>query len=524
LRPEWLKVSLASGCLASTCDTAVANMFYSEEEDWRPLRALAREVLHTSSDAARPKVATSGSRPVSYLSPGLAGELLGLAILRRDPWPALKRHGVESNRVAGRWSGVSKARFDTMAKTLEEALSYDEAAALGLWLRVAWEKARSRKDLLDFYDGLREAGLDARRSDVTDAQFLCDTAAPPLGGENKDDDALARLLLQATRTKRPDDDGDDSFAAVVEAAVVALSASGRLARRPRSIRTVNYGDAAPKPDCVEVCVREVVDLLSRLETEEDESSSEEWFARCQGVDESAEYLSATPDGRPYELAPSKRNVAVVASQLLYGERCETFEALAARFNNNASRSGPPLAVVDRSAAYRPRFSESLKVREIADLVLGPRTLEIHLEREPPVALATHRSAGANEAVAAAHVDAFFEAAAASSKTFGGDAGNNGKEGILRSLWLHGVLADRALEDDRVLGAPEEAQRHACLAARFAAHDAGRWSPLTSDGPQSNDAHDHAASLEAHRRRHARRGLRVRDLRRPLPCSLRSVSE
>mmetsp|Transcript_10523 Transcript_10523/g.34771 ORF Transcript_10523/g.34771 Transcript_10523/m.34771 type:complete len:340 (+) Transcript_10523:62-1081(+) len=181
LRPEWLKVSLASGCLASTCDTAVANMFYSEEEDWRPLRALAREVLHTSSDAARPKVATSGSRPVSYLSPGLAGELLGLAILRRDPWPALKRHGVESNRVAGRWSGVSKARFDTMAKTLEEALSYDEAAALGLWLRVAWEKARSRKDLLDFYDGLREAGLDARRSDVTDAQFLCDTAAPPSG-------------------------------------------------------------------------------------------------------------------------------------------------------------------------------------------------------------------------------------------------------------------------------------------------------------------------------------------------------
>ena len=503
LRPEYRQVSVALGALASGCDTATANAYYCPEASGA-LGALARAVLFARDLAmARPRVARSKSVAMSYVSPGLAGELLGLALKGdREARPALDRHGVLSNSVAGRWTGVSRARFEKLAAALREALESEETTALNVWLRAVWELSSSRRDVLDFYEGLERVGISVLRSDVTQQQLLREDKTSdkvPLSV----DDAVSRLLASSSSCQFADD---------VERAVVALGAC--VARRPRKIQTVAFGSAPPKPDCVEVCIREVVDFIENKQGAEadEEVSAEEWFAKCQaaiGKDEARlEFLSKDSEsGAAYELAPSKRNVALVASRLLFGTRgplCETFADLALYFNER--NQGNRLLVVDRSTAYLPRFSESLQVREVLDFTMegssSETTLEIHLERHPAIALATYRSAlGLSDAVAGPHLEAFFTSQALLEKE---------RRPVLRSLWLSAIFGDRALEDERLLrvSSSEEDRLLGLLAARFGAHDVGRWSPLTSDGLRSNEAHDHAASLKVQELRHVRRSERA----------------
>ena len=463
LRPEYQKLSLAMGRLARKNDTAVANMYFLHQG---PLGRLAREVLF--SVGGRPKVAKSRSKAIAYVTPHLAGDLLGVALQDGDVRAVLRRHDIESNHVNGQWTGVSRARFEHLYQTLCDALHHNETAALGLWLRVAADLSKSGD--LEFYDGLATAGIHALRNDVT-------THDVPLPLN----DAVQGLLTSS------------DFSTHVDSVIDGLTSV--RARDPIPIRTVEFRTAQPKPDCVEVCIRELVAFLTQRDDDDDATS---WFAKCQhlGGQWNAEFLSTDPaDGTPYELTPSKRNIALIASKLLFPEDppSETVEGLVHRYN-----TADDVSVMDRSSAYLPRFSETRKVREIVDVTRGPETLEIHLERgPPPIAVATYRSAvGISDSTAAAHVDAFFH--------------NNvspDRQAVLEGLWLHAILGDRALEDERLLTIEDRRRKEiGILAARIGNHDAGRWLPLMSE--RSNDAYDHMESLEKQKLRHTERIARA----------------
>ena len=122
------------------------------------------------------------------------------------------------------------------------------------------------------------------------------------------------------------------------------------------LRRHAYGGGPAKPDCVEQCLRELFSLLlwcpklrafdcSQLPPSttpqlaaffgdpalaaSTSDGSARWFELCQGIS-GCDYLSCSPDGSPYELAPRLANLSAAAGYLLGEDGCGSLADLQVR--------------------------------------------------------------------------------------------------------------------------------------------------------------------------------------------------
>lgn len=270
--------------------------------------------------------------------------------------------------------------------------------------------------------------------------------------------AAARRLLPSRCSRhtggesRHVDGGDVEVVAASLAAAHAFKPAVRMAYHA-------YDGGPPRLDCVEVAVRELIELFIYDPTARaldaallpptatralfefysgnsgssghsgvrggkgggGDDASSRWFALCQGLDGCA-YLSASPRGTKYELAPNLANVAKVrqhnnednssdcssvvlaASQaagalLGAGDDSATWTAVtqlvvwAAESGGGGSSGGglASLRVSERVVSHREQLSDVTRTREVVTLSCAAGELEITLQEHPPICTATHRS-------------------------------------------------------------------------------------------------------------------------------------
>jgi hypothetical protein len=350
---------------------------------WGPCFQLARELFFQRDRADPPQPTRSRSKPAFYLTPARLGHLVGLAVSTdRQPFADLEhmlrsigitarttRHGYRCD-VDGVETNVSLARFLRLFRLVQEALAdpthRGSSPVLPLLLRYLWQTARGKGDLLVFLDtlhsytpvfasdgawdglaedeGLRKVWLHAQ----LDRQDIGDPVSAEAAASR-----LASLVTSPCSSPFPLTTIRDPFATTAtprDVEIVAACLSSAHAFKPAvRLRRHPYRGGPPKPDCVEVVVREIVDLLlfdpatscfdvTRLppsanqalrafymqeaaeSTEEVEATrSLQWFELCCALP-GVGYTATSPNnGVPdYELAPSLATVSLALGQLLFG--------------------------------------------------------------------------------------------------------------------------------------------------------------------------------------------------------------
>jgi hypothetical protein len=401
--------------------------------------ALSRELFYVAGSRVRPS--TNMSSPAAQLGLRQLGTLVGLALQGcgdAELEAGLRGGGISTNRVDGRWTGVSMARHMRLARSVRAAC-HDQGGkvlALPLLLRYVWERAESKRCLLDFLDAVHhnvpilspvlsrtaELGCEATRSAFIASAFTsADLTAPALK-------AAAWAVVD------PPPEAANAAPEPLELLAAALSQALTF-KPPIRLRRHAYVSGAPRevPDCVEVVLREVFDLLlfdpetSRMDVQRlpvgcapglfefyaaradravETSGAEDsaaWFAVCQGLD-GCEYLSLAPGERPYELKPSLSNVACAAGRLLQprGQAWQRMTDLAEFWNGSSVQRGrirgQKLEISERADISRGIAAEESLRRERAQITLHPgsrHSLDVLLDPAHNTATAAHRSIGSD---------------------------------------------------------------------------------------------------------------------------------
>jgi len=436
LKPEFRRFSPALGLVALGAPAFVNNLYSCTVRTplWglSPSCDLAREAFFTRDPAVEePRPCRNPSKPIAYTTPRVLGHILGLAVSRAseaDVQKTLKENGIETNRVNGTWTGVSLARFKRLVSLIREAYQADEATpAVPLLTRIAWEKAEGKQDLLDFYRALslhlgpvfndehrgliaEDSGSSAFSESFIEDAFTID--------ELQDEDAIGA----ASSHLAGDDDGrSPEYARHLE--LIAASLSQAQAFKPAwKILRHTYKGGKQVPDCVEVTVREFIDLLlydadrdsfdlSRLPSSANKelrafyegftrftdelTRSRAWFSLCQEIP-GCEYISETDGGRiKYELFPSIKNVISCIGHLLgrpeWGHDLKAFAQGYESFRRERGGEASSLEITERREMFRAALAEESRRREIMTVgfVSSPHYLEITLEGAHRLATVKH---------------------------------------------------------------------------------------------------------------------------------------
>ena len=336
---------------------------------WAAACLLSRELYVEPRPGAPVRLTRSRSAAVSHVTPSAAGTILGLAMRRSPPEAVasclLKHCGIESNRVRGEWTGVSLARYRKLIDLLADGRN---GLAVPLFLRFVWERAQSKRCLLDFLVAL-DGHISCLRPEwrervaAGDASAIDEWCSVTLSPADTSGDAIewaarrvleqpspscsappvsSHSLLPSALAALDSDAHASSYARAVEMLCADLS-DVHAFKPPTALERHAYRGGEPKPDCVEGLAREVFDLLlydpetRRYDVERLPASASpevrrhyerlnaglidaseaggEWFPLCQ-EHEGCLYLSAAPGGRPYELHPSLSNLGALLGALL----------------------------------------------------------------------------------------------------------------------------------------------------------------------------------------------------------------
>ena len=226
------------------------------------LHGLCRELFHAPGDGAALRPTTSRSRAAAHLSPQLLGHVVGLAVTgAREGYvkECLAENGVRTNKVHGEWTGVSLARFQRLVQLVGGVWREDTHVRGGtaLLMRFLWEKALSKDDLLAYLMALHS------HFPVLQSSFAHDTArhAEWLTSCFAPDELECEASLLASANALLDRSlPDDCFAGHVERVAASLS-SVHTWRSPIRLQRHAYKGGREVPDCVEVVVREIIELL-----------------------------------------------------------------------------------------------------------------------------------------------------------------------------------------------------------------------------------------------------------------------
>ena len=155
-----------------------------------------------------------------------AGHVLGLGLSRapadRVASTLRERCGIVSNRVGDAWTGVSLARYKRLVELIARDSRSTHYPALPLFLRTVWERAETKRGLLDFFLALDEhtgclepKWRSAFTCDSDAADAWCAGAFAPTQTDEAAVEAAARRVLLPQRAPTLPRDGP-SFARALE--------------------------------------------------------------------------------------------------------------------------------------------------------------------------------------------------------------------------------------------------------------------------------------------------------------------
>lgn len=399
------------------------------------------------------------SSPMYYLSPALCGHVLGLAISKADDAKVelvFKSNGIFTNKIrtverkyerasskdvvisekklgedasSEIWTGVSLSRYKRLVDALRddynnppEKLNSDMANAFAWTL---YEKtSRSKTDLLDFVLALNEHVPDSIAQEyqalTTSEEFRLEFIQRTFTPQQLTDDAL--LSEQLTKALSTDDlQAWEFVAAGLANTAQSFKPGWKIIKR--SYRGTN---AKLVPDCVEVALREVFDLLlydpvkgvyrpdwlpssgekllafyqavvrdADVVKDEEGGASQAWFDLCQNMSiASVDYISTAPSsGERYELHPSLKTVFGAASELVWGsnssnmtaEQSSPCQAFVQRWNRE---TGLALQAKETRDTFRAQLSDETRIREIVHLKYPQSKTSIEVTLDPQHRLAT----------------------------------------------------------------------------------------------------------------------------------------
>ena len=325
-----------------------------------PSCALAREIFSQRGAGAPVRATRNRSQAAAHLTPSMIGTIVGLGITHAPSVHAaaqLRRAGIATNRVHGEWTGVSMSRHLRLIELLSEACvdGGETAPAVPLLLRLAWERAQSKECLLAFI-----LALDAQRPVLADEQLRHSLSArqewmqlafaPSELSDSSIADAVDCLAVEQSGALQPRGPGSTAHSMELVAARLSQASAYKPALSVRRHRF--QGVSPPRADCVEVAVRELIELLlyspdtrsfalERLppncspslrrffqdasgDVGDSEGRASTFFHLCQQL-QGCDYLSALVPAtggkhlavrQEYELRPNMRSLATAAAQLL----------------------------------------------------------------------------------------------------------------------------------------------------------------------------------------------------------------
>jgi hypothetical protein len=350
--------------------------------------SLAKLLFFQPQPGSPIRLSRSKSMAVGHVTPQILGTLMGISLLPPDERTETKfrqilrdRHGIKSNYVDGKWTGVSLSRWKELTNQLcvvgascsDEALSLSSlqiAMSTAVWSMAVWECSKSKQCLLQYFMAVQDvSGVDIFSIDDEfvkcgirfDPAVQADWISQTLNEEELIDPIAPSSLIQSSLKNLISDDDASPVSNVEKARTIEiLCATIMSIQQPKSFKPTTpngyygYDGGVFKPDCVEVAVRELIDLLLWDETSasfdlsrlpatavpelidlyqpaaltppegcDDISEGpslmgggKEWFDLLSDIP-GCDYLSSSPNGRPYELTPTLRNMSKVCRRLLY---------------------------------------------------------------------------------------------------------------------------------------------------------------------------------------------------------------
>lgn len=418
LRAEYRHLSPALGLISANSPFLLANL-ESFPSTPQPTVRLVRDLFANKGD--RWAITQSRSKASFYLdSPQRLAHVLGMALTGKeaDADAVLGGLGIGTNRVDGARTGVSLQKYRDVVANLAQAVALSPEA-IPIYMQLVWQRAKDKRDLWRFYKTLEEHYLPdlLLLGPEHEGAFVRDNFTP----QDFSPEALTRAGLELADLDRV---ASTEFADSLDLVAANLSTSTwkpvwKLVKHELAGQSVY--------DCVEVVVREFVDMLlfdeaanafggkmgqalaefyGAMPQRSEEQNSRAWFALCQRVPQ-CDYLQ--PD--QHELFPSLENVLKCAAHLL-GLPPATNQALAFCQAFNA-QTGKELWIEERREMFRPALSDESQRREIALCRLGSLCIELTLVRSHRLATAKHSRVGGSEWVVASrpkHLEAWSKSA------------------------------------------------------------------------------------------------------------------
>ena len=191
---------------------------------------------------------------------------------------------MECNYFHGQWTGISLSRYrkliQLIAKDLQIIFNNNAAFSpttnyvMSLILRLVWEKAESKKCLLEFLIGIEKGSQTTILKDEYSDLRVAGSAMQELWLQDSfsltNDLTTSRIqkasqvLISSYLGHQPTPTAGEDLNLCTGQALEHLAASiayEKAFKNPIKLGKHSYGDGPEKPDCVEVVLREIVDVL-----------------------------------------------------------------------------------------------------------------------------------------------------------------------------------------------------------------------------------------------------------------------
>jgi len=435
LRPKFVCLSPAVGAAAvegSLTHNVAAHPHTVSES------LLARELFLEAGGKLR--ATATQSKPGTHLDAAAWGSVIGLAMASAGQDEVRKVlegcHSLAMRRPNQSNPPPSLSRYFKVVQCAADALHNGRGVGRAVLMHFMWEKAQSKQDSLDFLLALHAAAPQP----VLDPEFVNDVGRQDawLHLAFSKEDITCESSLEAAALGLLEEGGCDSAWAQNYELVTAGLSTIHAFRTPLRLYRFSYAQGREVADCVEVAMREVMELLlyqphrrvydvsllpptanpriirffQDLNVRLQDSSAvfeagmlqsaHDWFTLCQNLpgatpassvaDDGLEYVSTAPGGELYELKPSMQTMARALHHFLLGEGFEkpwdSLRDLAAFWNGHTQAA--TLTVAEERQIRRGLMSEDSVTLQRASLWHDSFGSGVHVELDAAHNMATCR--------------------------------------------------------------------------------------------------------------------------------------
>lgn len=409
---------------------------------------LARELF--LSVGGKLKATTTQSKPGCHINADAWGSMIGLAMSNDMDPKEIKTVLVDHHQIPIRPSRSDKSRsysypppsfgrYSRVVSLINDVIYSNNRLGTSLITHFIWEKIRSKEDCLQYLLELHSrAPTPVLRSEVLNPEWQKSWLEEAFTEEQLIDETM----VEAAALRLLDEGTDcSSWASDFELCAASLSMVHAY-RCPIQVEKFQFAGGKEVPDCVEVCVREILEMLlfqrhrgffditllpstchpdlmnffivynaklngGILDNRDRIELCRFWFNSCQNLpggeiainstssrsDQPFEYVRKAPGGELYELKPTMATMARTLQQLLLGSKCgvEHWKSLEDFANFwNVSHPHLHIALSEKRVVERSAFSEGVKHLEIASLYQDASGLGMNIELNPLHNIATCR--------------------------------------------------------------------------------------------------------------------------------------